>query len=81
MAQHSLPVLSHPAFPQVFEAAIDQQVRRLFPQPALSVCCYQSPETFWGACDGIACLQPATIHDVATELDYCFTHYKAVHRG
>jgi|HubBroStandDraft_4_1064222.scaffolds.fasta_scaffold05566_16 hypothetical protein len=79
MAHSTLPVFSHPDFPQVFEAALNQLVTRQVPQ--LSPCCYESAESRWGAGDAIACTQPAVIHDVATELDYCFAHYKAVNRG
>jgi hypothetical protein len=65
MAQHSLPVLPF----------------HTFPQPQLSPCCHESAESRWGAGDAISCTQPAVIHDVATEQDYCFAHYKAVSRG
>jgi hypothetical protein len=80
MAQRSLAVLTHPSFPQVFAQALNQEVTRVAPQ--LSVCCYESPESYWGACDGgIRCTRTATIHDVATEQDYCFAHYREVRRG
>jgi len=44
-------------------------------QPQLSLCCWDDPET------DFSCQQPAVIHDVATELDYCARHYRAVRRG
>jgi hypothetical protein len=85
MAAKTLPVLTHPSFPQVFAAAISARVNRICfpnqPQTHLSVCCYESPESSWGAADAIACNQTAMVHDVATEQDYCFAHYKAVRRG
>jgi hypothetical protein len=27
------------------------------------------------------CTQPATVHDVATEQDFCFRHYQEARRG
>jgi hypothetical protein len=85
MAHSTLPVLTHPSFPQVFAAAISAEVNRVcFPvptQPQLSICCFTSPESSWGACDSIECRDVATVHDVATELDYCARHFRAVRRG
>jgi hypothetical protein len=85
MAQRTLPVLTHPAFPQVFAAAISQEVNRVaFPVPPqiqLSTCCYESPESSWGAADAIACRRVAVVYDVATEMDYCALHYREVRRG
>jgi hypothetical protein len=84
MAQRTLPVLTHPAFPQVLAAALGQEVNQVaaFPVPTqLSVCCYESPESSWGAADAIACRRVAVVHDVATEMDYCALHYREVRRG
>jgi hypothetical protein len=85
MSAKTLPVLTHPAFPQVFAQALSAEVNRVaFPAPPqiqLSTCCYESPESRWGACDGQVCLQPATVHDVATEQDFCFRHWKEARRG
>jgi hypothetical protein len=80
MAHSTLPVLTHPHFPQVFAAALNSQVNRAV-QPALSLCCYVSPESSWGACDSIECREVAVVHDVATEMDYCARHYRGVSRG
>jgi hypothetical protein len=78
MAHSTLPSLTHPSFPQVFEAATAQLVDRLT-VPQISICCYESPESRWGACDGgIPCNQPAVVVDVATELEYCARHARKV---
>lgn len=82
MAQRTLSVLTHPSFPQVFAAAISQSVNRVCDTPQLTICCYQDPESSWGACDGgYLCNELAVVHDVSTELDYCFKHYRMVSRG
>jgi hypothetical protein len=82
MAHSTLPSLTHPSFPQVLNAALNVEVLRIAAQvrPQLSICCYQSPETSWGACDGQPCHRLAVIHDVASDLDYCFEHYQRVNR-
>jgi len=78
MSTRTLPSLSHPAFPQVFRAAIAQEVTRVSTQ--LSLCCYESPAE--GLCGGgYPCNEIAVVHDVATELDYCWRHYQGVRRG
>jgi hypothetical protein len=69
MAHSTLPVLPHPQFPQVV------------PEQTLSLCCYESPESVWGACDGQPCLEIARVHDVAREMDYCARHWREVSRG
>lgn len=74
----SVPTVFHsPTFPQVFTKAIQSQVRQL-----LATCCYVSPESIPGSCDGgYPCNEPATIHDVSTEMDYCSRHGRMVCRG
>ena len=86
MAQRTLSVLTHPSFPQVFAAAISAEVNRVcFPVPptqlTVSICCYETRETSWGACDGQVCRNVASITDVATGLDYCAAHHREVSRG
>lgn len=84
MAHPTLPVLSHPNFPQVFAEAMDQRVTRSAPpvQLSLSICCYEEPESRWGACDGgYPCTETATVTDISTDMDYCFAHWKQVSRG
>ena len=83
MAHSTLPVLAHPAFPQVLSQAIAQEVTRVAqPHLALSVCCYESPETVWGACDGgYPCGKLAVVIDVSTGFGYCAEHDREVRRG
>jgi hypothetical protein len=83
VAAKTIPVLTHPSFPQVFKAAISSLVTPpTFPSnPTSSVCCYEYPETTWGACDGQPCRRVAVVHDVATEMDYCALHYREVPNG
>jgi hypothetical protein len=78
MAHSTLPVFSHPHFPQVFNRTIDQAVRRLLARPQLGVCCYESPETLPGACDGQPCYRAAIVHDLATDQEFCARHFAAV---
>jgi hypothetical protein len=73
MAHSTLPSLTHSEFPQVFTQAIDQLVS------SISICCYESPESSYGACDGgIPCRERATVVDVSTELEYCARHARKV---
>jgi hypothetical protein len=85
MAHSSLPVFSHPDFPQVLSAAIEQFVERigvaptgqLFPQ-----CDYSSPVACSTDCHSQSCSDRATVHHLPTELDLCARHYrKLVGRG
>ncbi len=80
MAHSTLPVFRSPAFPQVFAAALTQEVTRVSAHPQLSLCCYVSPVI--GIADGgYECKEPAVVHHVATEQDYCARHYREVGRG
>ena len=81
MSGSTLPVLTHPSFPQVFAAAITQEVNRAVAQPLLSTCCREFPESRWGAGDAVACTRKATIYDLETEQEYCFPCYREVRRG
>lgn len=54
---------------------------RIPSQPQVSLCCHVSPESSWGAGDALECNQPAVVHHVATEMDYCARHWKEVGRG
>jgi hypothetical protein len=84
MADNTLPALPSLSFPQaeqVFTHAMRRFGDRVLEQPSFSVCCYVTPETSYGACDGQECLARAVVHDVATEMDYCAKHYREVGRG
>jgi hypothetical protein len=94
MAHSTLPSLTHPSFPQVFEAATAQLVSRLVPtfpqlsdvldaaEARLGECDWNDPESRYGACDGGSCHQDAVVHHLQSELEYCLQHFqKAVRRG
>jgi hypothetical protein len=85
MAQHTLPVLSFPGFPQVLSAVIDQQIKsvdRVLARQLLTTCDWCSPESSWGACGGgYSCGSTATVHDLKTEQDFCAQHFAEVLRG
>ncbi len=46
--------------------------------PLIGLCQYESPESNWGACDGIPCCQIATVHHREYELEYCPRHFAEV---
>jgi hypothetical protein len=74
MAQVSLPVLAHPAFPQVFAAATHEFARSISTQPPLGLCDYS---TEFGDCQQIA-----TVHHLQLEQQFCAGHFrKVVRRG
>jgi hypothetical protein len=75
VAHTTLAVLSCPAFPQ---AVIDAALDRILAIPKLGTCCYESPETSWGAGDGVPCTQTAIVHDLASELEFCAAHFARV---
>ena len=85
MAERTLPVLTHPNFPQVLEAVMASEVRRVdrilsIPtEPKLPACSHESPETYSGACDGgYGCHKPATVHELETGLDWCAQHFAEI---
>jgi hypothetical protein len=72
MAHSTLPVFSHPQFPQVFAAATHQLVREV--SATLGLCDY---ETEHGSCT-----REATVHHVGYEMEFCADHFrKVVKRG
>lgn len=80
MAQSSLTVLHPPHFPQTFVKALDSAVTRMLARPQLGKCNAMSPETSYAACDGEPCYRQATIHDLATDQEYCFPCWNAGRR-
>jgi hypothetical protein len=81
MSSETLPVFSHPDFPQVFTQAISHQSGRLFPRPTLAqLCDYEFPESREGACDGRPCYHLAT-HVCANGLVSCDGHDAEVSCG
>lgn len=77
MAAQHLTVLSLPSFPQNFQRALNQLLRRVdqgfAASPVLGTCDYESD------CD---CPQPATVHHLELEQEFCAAHFrKVVSRG
>jgi hypothetical protein len=65
MASETLPVFSHPNFPQVFTRAIDSELRRV--DRVLGSCCFSNR---WASCQ-----QKAAICDMETGYGYCLMHF------
>jgi hypothetical protein len=79
-AHSTLPVLSHPSFPQVLFDALAFELRRI--EKTLGLCAWQSPESSRGACDGgFPCQEPATVHHLSTDQPYCLSHFREVELG
>lgn len=78
MAHSTIHAFSHPQFPQVFTAVIDQLISTV---PVFGDCEYESPESTKGACDGMRCGQLSTVHHLASERDLCVRHFQEVSRG
>jgi hypothetical protein len=72
MAAETLPVLSHPSFPQVFTAAMDWETSRILAAIRLHCCDFEDEY-----CD---CRDLATVHHLASEQDFCLRHFEAVSR-
>ena len=47
----------------------------------LTTCSYESPESTYGACDGVPCSAKATVYDTQTDQEYCAKHFREVGRG
>lgn len=70
-------------FPQVHSGLTIERLLSIVSQAVATAtlpgCCYQTPESSWGACDGgFPCYRPATVHHLASEQDYCARHYYTV---
>jgi hypothetical protein len=81
MAQSTLAVFYHPDFPQVFDAALDQYIRRILAKPVLSTCDYQSAESSYGAGDSEPCYAAATVHVLDSDQEFCARHFSEVSHG
>ena len=76
MAAQHLTVFSSPQFPQVFEDAIHYEIRRvsrILNEALLGTCAFDDEH-----CD---CRQPAVVHHLETESNYCLRHFTEVNRG
>jgi hypothetical protein len=84
MAFPTIPLPPPFRFPQ-FEF-IDREISRvdqiLAAAENLSACAYESPESRRGACDGgFPCSERATVHELASGLEFCLDHFEDVRRG
>jgi hypothetical protein len=80
----TLAVLSSLDFPQVLASAIDRQVTRtlnLYAESHLNGSSYESPESLYGARDGLSYIAKATVHHLELEQDLCLEHFREVSRG
>ena len=80
MAAQHLTVLTHPEFPQVLDGSLsrlDQMVTRVLAKTAvtylLGQCNFEDEY-----CD---CREPATVHHLESEQEFCLRHFQAVTRG
>ena len=81
MAYPTLAVLPLPESPQVLGNRALARINQILARAELSPCCYESPESSYGACDGgLPCYELATIHHLASELEYCEQHFDEVCR-
>lgn len=80
MAQSSLPAFSPFSFPQpliqqLLGHVIDR-VDAILAESELGFCDHQSPESFYGACDGgFPCHERATVHHLELGSEFCLKHF------
>lgn len=74
MAVHTLPALSHPAFPQVFQNITESFVERLAARPSLGRCVRLEPF----AHDVNRCSRQATVHNLYDGMEYCAACFSEV---
>jgi hypothetical protein len=80
VAHSTLPVFSHPHFQQVLEALTGSEIRHV--EQALGLCSHESPESRRGACNGgFPCTEVATVHHLASGLEYCAGHFEEADRA
>jgi hypothetical protein len=60
---------------------IVERAEKKAPRPELGSCDWQSPESYFGACDSRVCRQKATIHHIPSEQEFCLAHFREVSRG
>jgi len=79
MAHATLPVISHPEFPQVFDGVLDRLIQAAdracagASKPALDTCQFED--------EGWPCYHPAVVHHLASEQEFCRFHFRKVCRG
>jgi hypothetical protein len=81
VAEPTLAVISPQDFHTTLGGILDRYVEQVSPivdQVPLGICSYEYPETSCGACDGEPCCDPATVHDLDSDLGYCTKHFRYV---
>lgn len=76
MAAHDLTFVPLSEFPQLIDLeieALNSLVTRAFARVHLSTCDFAGA---WGECN-----QPATVHHIASEQEFCLRHFQVVSRG
>jgi hypothetical protein len=85
MAHPTVAVLHAPNFHSIFSsAALDRytsDVGRMIERAPLPPCSYEYPEYRRGACDGEPYSDKGTVHDLASDQEYCAKHFREVSRG
>lgn len=75
MASETLPVFTHPNFPQVFPSLFAQEVLRV--ERVLGSCCHEETYGTGENISGWSCQQQALVSDLNTGLALCEFHWEA----
>ena len=81
MAHPTLAVLSLLEFSQLLGDRALAWTDQILARAELFPCRYESPESSYGACDGVPCGAKATVLDLASEQEYCLAHFREVSRA
>jgi hypothetical protein len=79
MAAPNLPSLPLAGFAQLIPALASREIQHV--NRILGLCEYEFPESSYGRCDGFPCQEPAVIHHLESEHEYCLSHFREVDRG
>jgi hypothetical protein len=84
VAHTTLAVLPFPGFPQPLDCVIGCEIARndrMLTRAEFSPCCYESPDSSYSACNGgFPCYELASVHHLASGLEYCEEHFEEVCR-
>jgi hypothetical protein len=84
MAHSTLAALPTPNFHSAFERLTEIHLRcvdKLLAQQHLSPCDYEYAESSKYACDGVACVETATVSQIDSGREFCAEHFLEVSRG
>jgi hypothetical protein len=75
-ASRTLPVISHPEFPQVFNQAILARIRMVpSARTHLSRCDWEQADSSPRFQDGYQCMELGTVYDLKSDREFCPCHY------